>query len=69
VVKPGAGAQLSVPMDPQARVVALVALFRSPDAQLDTWRLMLTRDDLDPDRARLIEMRDNQLTLRPLAKE
>jgi type VI secretion system protein VasD len=46
-----------------------VALFRSPDAQLDTWRLMLTRDDLDPDRARLIEMRDNQLTLRPLAKE
>ncbi|WP_434610967.1 type VI secretion system lipoprotein TssJ [Pseudomonas sp. R1-7] len=69
VVKPGAGAQLSVPMDPQARVVALVGLFRSPDAQSDTWRLMLTRDDLDPDRARLIEMGDNQLTLRPLAKE
>jgi type VI secretion system protein VasD len=69
VVKPGAGAQLSVPMDPQARVVALVGLFRRPDAQLDTWRLMLTRDELDPDRARLIEMGDNQLLLRPLAKE
>lgn len=69
VVKPGSGAQLSVPMDPQARVVALVGLFRNPDAQMDTWRLMLTRDDLDPDRARLIEMGDNQLTLRPLAKE
>lgn len=69
VVKPGTGAQLSVPMDPQARVVALVGLFRSPDAQLDTWRLMLTRDELDPDRARLIEMGDNQLSLRPLVKE
>ncbi|WP_460115160.1 type VI secretion system lipoprotein TssJ [Pseudomonas sp. H2_D02] len=69
VVKPGAGAQLSVPMNPQARVVALVGLFRNPDAQPDTWRLLLTRDDLDPDRARLIEMGDNQLTLRPLAKE
>jgi type VI secretion system protein VasD len=69
VVKPGAGTQLSVPMNPQARVVALVGLFRNPDAQPDTWRLLLTRDDLDPDRARLIEMGDNQLTLRPLAKE
>jgi type VI secretion system protein VasD len=69
VLKPGAGARLSVPMDPQARVVALVGLFRSPDAQANTWRLVLTRDDLDPDRARLIEMGDNQLTLRPLAKE
>ncbi|WP_339481977.1 MULTISPECIES: type VI secretion system lipoprotein TssJ [unclassified Pseudomonas] len=69
VVKPGAGAQLTVPMDKQARVVALVALFRSPDTRLDTWRLMLTRDDLDPDRARVIEMGDNHLTLRPLPKE
>ncbi|WP_434563960.1 type VI secretion system lipoprotein TssJ [Pseudomonas sp. R1-6] len=69
VVKPGAGALLSVPMDPRTRVVALVGLFRSPDAALGSWRLLLRREDLDPDRARLIEIGANQLTLRPLAKD
>ena len=69
VVKPGEGAQLSVPLDKNARSVAVVALFRQPDSHLKTWRLTLTRDDLDPDRARVIELADNLLTLRPLAKE
>ncbi|WP_433735863.1 type VI secretion system lipoprotein TssJ [Pseudomonas putida] len=69
VVKPGEGAQLSVPMDKDAQVVTVVALFRQPDAELNTWRLTLTRDDLNPDRARVIELGDNRLTLRPLAKE
>ncbi|MCW8278241.1 type VI secretion system lipoprotein TssJ [Pseudomonas sp. PCH199] len=69
VVKPGEGAQLSVPMDKDARFVTVVALFRQPDTRLDTWRLTLTRDDLNPDRARVIELGDNRLTLRPLAKE
>lgn len=69
VVKPGEGAQLSVPLDNNASSVAVVALFRHPDSQLKTWRLTLTRDDLDPDRARVIELADNLLTLRPLAKE
>lgn len=69
VVKPGEGAQLSVPLDTDARSVAVVALFRQPDSQLETWRLTLTRDDLDPDRARVIELADNLLTLRPLAKD
>lgn len=69
VVKPEEGAQLNVPMDKDAQFVTLVALFRSPDTQLNTWRLTLTRDDLDPDRARVIELGDNRLTLRPLAKD
>lgn len=69
VVKPGEGAQLSVPMDKDAQVVTVVALFRQPDTELNTWRLTLTRDDLDPDRARVIELGDNRLTLRALARE
>ena len=69
VVKPEEGAQLNVPMDKDAKFVTVVALFRSPDTQLNTWRLTLTRDDLDPDRARVIELGDNRLTLRPLAKD
>ncbi|MFJ2448561.1 type VI secretion system lipoprotein TssJ [Pseudomonas sp. NPDC087626] len=69
VVKPGEGAQLSVALDKDAQFVAVVALFREPDTQAATWRLVLGRDDLDPDRARVIELADNRLSLRPLAKD
>jgi type VI secretion system protein VasD len=69
VIKPGEGAQLSVPMDKDTQLVAVVALLREPDIQSNTWRLTLTRDDLDPGRARVIELGDNRLTLRPLVKE
>ncbi len=56
-------------MDPQARFVSVVALVREPDIALNTWRLMLTRDELDPDRAQVVELGDNRLTLRALARE
>lgn len=69
VIKPGEGAQLNVPLDMDARYVSVVALFRDPDTQANTWRLTLTRDDLDPERARIIELGDNRLTLRALARE
>jgi type VI secretion system protein VasD len=69
VVKPDQGAQLNIPLDKQARYIAVVALFREFDNRADTWRLTLARDDLDPDRVRVIELGDNRLTLRPLAKE
>ncbi|MND60178.1 Type VI secretion lipoprotein [compost metagenome] len=68
VVKPGEGVQLTIPMDKDAKVVAVLALFREPDTQLNTWRLTLTRDDLEVDRARVIELGDNRLTLQPLTK-
>ncbi|MQU28847.1 type VI secretion system lipoprotein TssJ [Pseudomonas helleri] len=69
VVKPGEGVQLNVPLQEQAQFVAVVALFRTPNAQTNTWRLILTRDDLDPDQPRVIELGNNRLTLRPLAKD
>jgi type VI secretion system protein VasD len=69
VVKPGEGAQLDVPLNKDAQFVTVVALFRTPDTQMNTWRLTLTRDDLDPDRARVIELGKNRLTLQSLAEE
>ncbi|WP_166366858.1 type VI secretion system lipoprotein TssJ [Pseudomonas akapageensis] len=69
VVKPEEGAQLNVPMAKGAQFVAVVALFRDPETPMTPWRLTLAREDLEPDRARVIELGDNRLTLRPLAKE
>lgn len=68
VIKPGEGAPLDVPLNENAGVVAVVGLFREPDLQLNEWRLLLTRDDLDPDRPRVIELGESRLTLRPLAE-
>jgi type VI secretion system protein VasD len=69
VVKPEEGAQLNVPMLADAQFVAVVALFRSPDLQSTSWRLVLSRDELDPDKARVIELGDNALNLVPLPKK
>jgi len=46
----------------------VVALFRHPEMK-NAWRLTLTREELNPDRARVIELGENRLTLRPVAKE
>lgn len=69
VVKPDEGAQLNVPMADDAKFVAVVALFRSPDTQKDNWRLVLPREELDPDQPRVIELGDNQLSVLPLQKK
>lgn len=69
VVKPDEGAQLNVPLSTDAQFVAVVALFRSPDAQNNTWRLVLAREDLDPDQPRVVELGDNALNLVPLPKK
>ncbi|SDJ39219.1 type VI secretion system protein VasD [Pseudomonas delhiensis] len=69
VVKPGEGAQLSMPLVAEAKFVAVVGLFRAPGADDARWRLVLVRDELDPDRARLIELSDSTLNLLPLAEK
>ena len=69
VVKPAEGAHLNMALDNDAQFVTVVALFRSPDTRLQTWRLTLGRDELDPQRARVIELGNNRLTLQPLAQE
>lgn len=69
LIKPGEGAQLSVPLAQDAQFVAVVAMFRMPDEGADSWRLTLARDELDPDRARVVALGDNHLALRPLVQE
>ncbi|WP_336221488.1 type VI secretion system lipoprotein TssJ [Citrobacter amalonaticus] len=66
VVKPGEDASLDMPMDEKAQFVAVVGLFRQPDMAKNDWKLVLARDDLDPDNPRVIEAGHNRLTLQPL---
>lgn len=65
LLKPGEGAQLNVPLKPETRFVTVVALLRTPDTQANTWRITLTRDELDADRPRIIDLSDDRLRLRP----
>lgn len=64
-LQPGGAVMVDMPMDDAAQYVAVAAMFMAPDQANDTWRLVLTRNDLDPDKPRLIEAGDNRLTLNP----
>ncbi|WP_241603937.1 type VI secretion system lipoprotein TssJ [Rosenbergiella nectarea] len=66
VVKPGGDANLNMPMEEEAKYVAVVGLFRHPDMFNNTWKQVIGREDLDPDRPRILEAGNNHLTLQPL---
>lgn len=66
VVKPGTGALLNMPMEKEAKFVAVVGLFRMPDTQKNSWRLVIDREDLLPDDPRVIELGNNALSLKPV---
>ncbi|MEG1653219.1 MAG: type VI secretion system lipoprotein TssJ [Hafnia sp.] len=66
VVKPGTGALLNMPMEKEAKFVAVVGLFRMPDTQKNSWRLVIDREELLPDDPRVIELGNNALSLKPV---
>ena len=66
LVMPNGSVTLNVPMDEDAQFVAVVGLFNRPDQKDNRWRLVLTRDDLDPDKPRTIELGDGWLSLVPV---
>lgn len=66
VVKPGGDATLDMPMEEGAQFVAVVGLFRYPDMTNNTWKQVIQRDDLDPDKPRILEAGNNNLKLQPL---
>jgi len=66
VVKPGGDANLDMPMEEDVQFVAVVGLFRHPDLLNNTWKQVLKREDLDPDKPRILEAGNNHLTLQPL---
>lgn len=66
VVKPGGDATLDMPMEKDAKFVAVVALFRHPDMEKNSWKLVLDREELDPDKPRVIELNQQILRLLPV---
>lgn len=63
---PGGAVSINMPLEEKTQYVAIAAMFLTPDQQKNTWRVVLSRDELDPDVPRLIEAEDNRLTLKPL---
>jgi len=54
-IRPQQTLEFTMPMDEQAQFVAIVAQYRTPDIRKNYWRIVLSREDLDPDKARIIE--------------
>lgn len=65
-VRPGEAITVDMPMEENAQFVAVAAMFLTPDEKGNTWRLVLTRDDLEPDTARRIELKRHEMVLLPL---
>jgi len=68
-LQPGGAVTVDMPMEESAQYVAVAGMFMSPDQENNTWRVVLSRDDLDPDKARVIEAGNNRLTLQALKDE
>lgn len=68
-LQPGGAVMVDMPLEESARYVAVAGMFMSPDQVNNTWRVVLSRDDLDPDKARIIEAGNNQLILKALKNE
>lgn len=66
LVMPKGSVTLNMPMNEEAKFVAVVGLFSRPDLHNNTWKLVLSRDDLDPDKPRTIELGNGWLTLVPV---
>ncbi|UDJ83970.1 type VI secretion system lipoprotein TssJ [Kosakonia oryzae] len=66
LVMPKGSVMLNMPMDEEAQYVAVIGLFNRPDMKNNTWRLVLSRDDLDPDKPRIIELGNGFLMLLPV---
>lgn len=68
-LQPGGAVMVDMPMEKEAQYVAVAGMFMSPDQENNTWRVVLSRDDLDPDKARVIEAGNNRLILKALKDE
>ena len=69
VIKPGGDANLDMPMEEGAQFVAVAGLFRHPDMVNNTWKQVLRREDLDPDKPRVLEAGNNHFALQPLKED
>nr|WP_318384008.1 type VI secretion system lipoprotein TssJ [uncultured Enterobacter sp.] len=65
-LQPGGAVIVDEPLAESAQYVAVAGMFMSPDQTNNTWRIVLSRDDLDPDTARIIDAGNSRLTLQPV---
>jgi len=63
LVMPQGSLSLNMPMDEDAKYIAVVALFNRPDLKDNRWRQVLSRDELDADKPRTLELGDGWLSL------
>lgn len=62
-VRPGESVTVDIPFENEAQYIAVAGMFISPDQSEDSWRVVLRREDLDPDKARVIELNSQALVL------
>ena len=62
-VRPGESVAVDIPFENEAQYVAVAGMFISPEQSEDSWRVVLSREDLDPDKARVIELNSQALVL------
>lgn len=63
-VLPGNTTPVDIPLDDDVQVVAVAAFFLYPDMQRDSWRLTVSRDDMDADTPTIIELNNRALRIR-----
>ena len=62
-VRPGESVAVDNPLEMEAQYVGVAGMFISPDQSEDSWRVVLGREDLDSDKARVIELNSQALVL------
>ena len=62
-VRPGESVTVDIPLEKEAQYVGVAGMFISPDQSEDSWRVVLGREDLDSDKARVIELNSQALVL------
>lgn len=67
VLKPDTSISIDVPFDKKANVVGIVALYKEPDLKANSWRLVLTRSDLNINKPR--EIVASQYTIKLVDEE
>lgn len=64
LIRPGESVTVDIPLEKEAQYVAVAGMFISPEQSEDSWRVVLHREDLDPDKARVLELNNQTLALR-----
>lgn len=67
-IRPGESISLDMPMEKDAQFVAVAVMFHAPDQIENSWRVVIARDELEPDSPRKLELSENTLSLIPLKR-